>query len=94
MIGKIYHFIIFDEIGQLAAGMNYIHVQLPLNLTAIYHQYEIIESNLKRIMSTYFKSNISEDFSKGIKNVQTRNVDKNLPNGRIILKLSTLHIKQ
>jgi hypothetical protein len=38
---KVEHFVIFDKIGQLAAGMAYIHVQLPLNLRAIYHQSEI-----------------------------------------------------
>ena len=33
---KVDHFVIFDEVGQLAAGMTYIHVQLPRNITAIY----------------------------------------------------------
>jgi hypothetical protein len=65
---KINHFIIFDEFGQLAAGMTYMHVQLPLNLMAIYHQNDIIESNLNRILTKEFKSNIREAFSKAIKN--------------------------
>ena len=39
---KVDHFVIFDEVGQLAAVMTYIHVQLPLNITAIYHWSEIM----------------------------------------------------
>jgi hypothetical protein len=44
------HYINLDEIGLLAAGMYYIHVQLPLNNTTIYCQSEILELNLKQIL--------------------------------------------
>jgi hypothetical protein len=47
--------------------MTYIHFQLPLNITPIYHQNEIIEANLNRIMHTDLKSNILQAFSKAIK---------------------------
>jgi hypothetical protein len=50
---KIKYFILFDEIGKLTAGL-----QLPLNLPAIYHQNEIMETNLQRIMNNEFKSYI------------------------------------
>ncbi len=43
-----------DEVGQIGAGMTYIHIQLPRNITAIYHQNEIIEAHLNRIMNTDF----------------------------------------
>jgi hypothetical protein len=64
---KIKPFIIFDEIPQLAAGMTYIHVQLSLNITAIYYENEIIKANLKRITYTEFKSNFLQAFTKAIK---------------------------
>jgi hypothetical protein len=64
---KIKQLIIFDEIGQLFAGMTFIQLQLPLNVTAIYHGNEIIEANLNRTMNTEFKSKIPQAFSKAIK---------------------------
>jgi hypothetical protein len=65
---KVEHFIFFGKIGQLAAGMTYIHVQLPLNITAIYHQSETMEVNLRKIIQTNFNSNIPQSFGKTIKN--------------------------
>jgi hypothetical protein len=47
---KVKHFIIFDEIGQLVAGITNIHIQLLLNITVVYHLNEIIGAYLNRIL--------------------------------------------
>jgi hypothetical protein len=64
---KVEHFVIFDKSGPSAAGMTYIPVQLPLNITAIYNHSEIMEVNLGKIILAYFKSKIPQSFGKGIK---------------------------
>jgi hypothetical protein len=38
----IIHFIVFDEVDQLASSMTYIHVQIPVNLTTIYQQAQVM----------------------------------------------------
>jgi hypothetical protein len=43
---KVNHLIILDKIGQLAPGMTYIRVQLPLNITTMYHQSKILKFKL------------------------------------------------
>ena len=39
-------FIIFQEIGEMAADLSYIHVTLPLNISTLYQQAEVFESYL------------------------------------------------
>ena len=36
-------FIIFQEIGEMAADLSYIHVTLPLNISTLYQQAEVFE---------------------------------------------------
>jgi hypothetical protein len=64
---KTEHVFIFKEIGQVAEEMTYIQVQLPINITDICHQNEMIQFNLNRIMKTEFKSNIPQSLIKVIK---------------------------
>jgi hypothetical protein len=45
-------FIIFDEIGEMASQMMYIHVNVPLNLTALYDQADLFASYLQTIKNT------------------------------------------
>ena len=45
-------FIIFDEIGEMASQMAYIHVNIPLNLTALYDQSKLFSSYLHSIRNT------------------------------------------
>jgi hypothetical protein len=67
---KVKHFVIFDEIGHLAAGMTHIHVQLPLNITAIYHRSEIMEANLRKIVHTNSNYYIRQAFGNANKLLQ------------------------
>jgi hypothetical protein len=79
--------------------MTYIHIQIHLNITAIDCQSKILESNLYFILHTEFKPTrlsakrliplwfiFRQLTSKKEKFI---NIDKNLSNGRIILKIST-----
>jgi len=43
------HFTIFDEIGQMAAGMANIHVAIPLNLSTFTTQYQLIQDYLFKL---------------------------------------------
>jgi hypothetical protein len=98
---KIKNFIIFNKIGQLAAGITLSHIQLSPNITTIYHQIEIIVPNLIRIMITQLKFNILQAFICKVTKTMAefflrplhgkmdkfRNVDEKLPIYRILLKL-------
>ncbi len=99
---KVEHFVIFDEVDQLEVGMTYIHVQLPLNTTAIYHQSEIMEVNSRKFIHTIINLKIPQAFDNAIKTTaefflkrlnrkmdKFSNANKNLPNGKIISKCST-----
>ena len=40
------HFLVFDQVGQMAASTTYLHVMLPLNLSTLHHQADLITSEL------------------------------------------------
>jgi hypothetical protein len=64
--------------------MTYIHVQLPLNIRAIYHQSEIKEVNLRKIIQTNFNSNIPQAFGNSIKTTaEFFSKEAQLQNGQI-----------
>jgi hypothetical protein len=46
------HFIVFDEVGQLASIMTYIHVQIRVNLTSIYQQAEVMRRHFIILLLT------------------------------------------
>ena len=36
------HYLVFDQVGQMAASTTYLHVMLPLNLTTLHHQAQLL----------------------------------------------------
>jgi hypothetical protein len=86
------HFIDFDEVGQLASSMTYILVQMPVNLTSIYQQAEVMSKYSNNLIAHPLSDNVHSVFSKAIKTTvifyfkrlerkmnQFINIDKNLP---------------
>ena len=46
------HDILFDEVGHLAAGMAFVHVAIPLNLTGLQLQASALNSHLLKLSNT------------------------------------------
>ncbi|MDP2788508.1 MAG: hypothetical protein Q8O46_00440, partial [bacterium] len=42
-----HHFTVFDRIGEMAAGMGYIHVAIPLNLSTMAYQLGLIRAYIR-----------------------------------------------
>ena len=40
------HYLVFDQVGQMAASTTYLHVMLPLNLTTLHHQAQLLRDQL------------------------------------------------
>jgi len=53
------HYLVFDQIGQMAASTSYIHVMLPLNISSILHQGQVIENQLN-YLKNFKTANFSE----------------------------------
>ena len=60
------HFIVFDEVGQLASSMTYIHVQIPVNITSIYIQADVMRNHFKNLMNHPLPNNVPPVFAKAI----------------------------
>ena len=84
--------IIFNAIGEMAAQMMYVHVNLPLNLTALYDQAQLLESYLYTLTNTTTSEFKRIPFTKAARNTgefglrrlarimqKLENVDHNLP---------------
>ena len=85
-------FIIFDEIGEMASQMAYIHVNIPLNLTALYDQSKLFSSYLHSIRNTTTSEYKRIPFTKAARDTgefglrrlerimkRLKNIDQNLP---------------
>ena len=85
-------YIIFDEIGEMASQMMYIHVNIPLNLTALYDQAELFTTYLqtlqnsttsiyKRIPFTKAARDTGDHGMKRLNRImkKMKNIDHNLP---------------
>jgi hypothetical protein len=64
---KINHFVIFEEVGQMASSMTYIHVQIPLNISNLYAQCNVYETGLKKIINSEFKNQLPHGLVKSVK---------------------------
>jgi len=53
------HYLVFDQVGEMAASTSYIHVMLPLNITSLLHQAHAINNELNYI-KLYKTPNISQ----------------------------------
>ena len=84
--------IIFNAIGEMAAQMMYVHVNLPLNLTALYDQAQLLESYLYTLTNTTTSEFKRIPFTKAARDTgefglrrlarimqKLENVDHNLP---------------
>ena len=40
------HFLVFDQVGRMAASTTYLHVMLPLNLSTLHHQADLLRKEL------------------------------------------------
>ena len=63
----IKHFIIFDEIGEMASSMTYIHVQIPLNISTLYAQAATFTTHLQSIVDQEFSKDTPKPFADAIK---------------------------
>jgi len=64
---------IFDEIGQMAAGMAHIHVAIPLNLTTFTDQADILADYLSKLSKVVDPDNPEkESFMQNIRLTKTR----------------------
>jgi hypothetical protein len=45
------HTILFDEIGQMASSMTYIHIAIPLNISTFEHQINVLISYLENFIN-------------------------------------------
>ena len=88
----IKHFIIFDEIGEMASSMTYIHVQIPLNCSTLYAQAATFTTHLQSIVDQEFSQDTPKPFADAIvltakfhlkralrKIAKFKSVDDNLP---------------
>ena len=58
------HIIAFDEIGQMAASMAYIHVAIPLNISTYQHQCSLFDSYLKSFAAKTTNDPLHVSFTK------------------------------
>ena len=65
------HIIAFDEIGQMAASMAYIHVAIPLNISTYQHQCTLFDSYLKNFASKTTPDPNHVSFTKAIRDLAT-----------------------
>ena len=65
------HIIAFDEIGQMAAAMSYIHVAIPLNISTYQHQCTLFDSYLKSFASKTTNDPLHVSFTKSIRDLAT-----------------------
>ena len=85
-------FIIFDEIGEMASQMMYIHVNIPLNLSALYHQADLFTNYLYTLKNTTTSTYKRIPFTKAVRDTgdyglrklerimkRLENIDHNLP---------------
>ncbi len=60
-------FIIFDEIVEMASQMMYIHVNVPLNLSALYHQADLFTNYLYTLKNTTTSTYKRIPFTKAVR---------------------------
>ncbi len=85
-------FIIFDEIGEMSSQMMYIHVNVPLNLSALYHQANLFTNYLYTLKNTTTSTYKRIPFTKAVRDTgdfglrrlerimkRLENIDHNLP---------------
>ena len=65
------HIIAFDEIGQMAASMAYIHVAIPLNISTYQHQCSLFDSYLKSFAAKTTNDPQHVSFTKSIRDLAT-----------------------
>ena len=53
------HYLVFDQVGEMAASTSYVHVMLPLNISGLATQAQVIEKELTRLEHAKAK-NISQ----------------------------------
>ena len=98
------HIIAFDEIGQMAAAMSYIHVAIPLNISTYQHQCTLFDNYLKTFAAKTTNDPLHVSFTKSIRDLATfaykrldklidklRFIDVVLPSDELTLPLSDRH---
>ena len=71
--------IVFDEVGQMAASMAYIHVAIPLNISTYQHQVNLFDSFLQNLSTKTTSNPQAVTFTKTIRDLATfafRRLDK------------------
>ena len=84
--------VVFEEIGEMAPQLMYVHVLLPLNITSLYQQAEVYKAYLTKLSSTKTSDYKRIPFTKaardtglyGIRKInrimqKLKNLDLNLP---------------
>jgi phosphopantetheine adenylyltransferase len=65
------HTILFDEIGQMASSMTYIHIAIPLNITTFQHQINVFSSYLENFINLKTDKKNQILFTKTIRDLAT-----------------------
>ena len=65
------HTIIFDEIGQMASSMTYIHIAIPLNISTFEHQINVFSSYLENFINLKTDKKNQILFTKTIRDLAT-----------------------
>ena len=63
--------IVFDEVGQMAASMAYVHVAIPLNISTYQHQVTLFEAFLSNLSSKTTDTPQEVAFTKTIRDLAT-----------------------
>jgi len=63
------HFVIFDQVGQMASSMTYIHVAIPLNISTFQHQISLFQSYLNHFRTLKTNQTNAIPFTKAIRDL-------------------------
>ena len=63
------HFTIFDAVGEMASGMAYVHVAIPLNLTTFTAQADILQNYLYKLSRVVSNNTQKETFLETIRDI-------------------------
>ena len=63
------HFTIFDAVGEMASGMAYVHVAIPLNLTTFTAQADILQNYLYKLSRVVSNNTEKETFLETIRDI-------------------------
>ncbi|MGV0986795.1 MAG: hypothetical protein ACOYB2_19790, partial [Limnohabitans sp.] len=63
------HHVLFDEVGQMASSMTYIHVAIPLNITTFQHQIDLFHTYLTNFKALTTNESHQVIFTKTIRDL-------------------------